>query len=110
MSLVPADPPPVIRYASADDPLLLRRTSDRSGSRTKAKPAKTPGHTAVLRRQTHAVVGDHDSSPAEAEFMTAMQAYKQSSGRMFPTWSEVLEVLRSLGYEKVTESEPTEGS
>jgi hypothetical protein len=29
-----------------------------------------------------------------------MNEYKQKSGRMFPTWSEVLEVLRSLGYEK----------
>jgi hypothetical protein len=29
-----------------------------------------------------------------------MQAYKQSSGRMFPTWSEVLEVLQGLGYQK----------
>jgi len=37
---------------------------------------------------------------AEMEFMQAMQEYKQKSGRMFPTWSEVLEVLRSLGYEK----------
>ena len=29
-----------------------------------------------------------------------MQDYKKKSGRMFPTWSEVLEVLRGLGYEK----------
>ena len=26
-----------------------------------------------------------------------MQEYKKSSGRMFPTWSEVLEVLQKLG-------------
>jgi hypothetical protein len=32
--------------------------------------------------------------------MAAMQRYKESSGRMFPTWSEVLEVLQSLGYRK----------
>jgi hypothetical protein len=32
--------------------------------------------------------------------MHAIQAYKQASGRMFPTWSEVLEVLQSLGYTK----------
>jgi hypothetical protein len=37
---------------------------------------------------------------AEREFMGAMGRYKQSSGRMFPTWSEVLEVLQGLGYEK----------
>ena len=33
-----------------------------------------------------------------------MNEYKLKSGRMFPTWSEVLEVLRNLGYEKVQES------
>jgi hypothetical protein len=37
---------------------------------------------------------------AELELLNAMQAYKESSGRMFPTWSEVLEVLTGLGYEK----------
>lgn len=39
--------------------------------------------------------------------MQAMQEYKRRSGRMFPTWSEVLEVLGSLGYRKVAESEPS---
>jgi hypothetical protein len=39
-------------------------------------------------------------SAAELEFMAAMEAYKQRSGRLFPTWSEVLEVLRSLGYRR----------
>ena len=29
-----------------------------------------------------------------------MQDYKKQSGRMFPTWSEVLEVIKLLGYEK----------
>ncbi|CAN5747555.1 hypothetical protein BH23PLA1_BH23PLA1_19290 [soil metagenome] len=43
---------------------------------------------------------DRDLSAAEIEFMQAIQDYKRSSGRMFPTWSEVLEVLRNLGYQK----------
>jgi hypothetical protein len=30
--------------------------------------------------------------------MAAMQEYKQRSGRMSPTRSEVLEVVRDLGY------------
>ena len=42
---------------------------------------------------------------AEREFMQAMHDYKHSSGRMFPTWSEVLEVLRDLGYEKPAATE-----
>ncbi len=29
-----------------------------------------------------------------------MDEYKQQSGRSFPTWSEILEVLRGLGYAK----------
>ena len=43
---------------------------------------------------------EHDASAAEQELMQAMQEYKQSSGRMFPTWSEVLEVIQGLGYQK----------
>ena len=42
-----------------------------------------------------------DYKEAELEFMNAMQLYKQTSGRIFPTWSEVLEVLKGLGYEKL---------
>ena len=43
---------------------------------------------------------ERDYAAAELEFMLAMQEYKQVSGRMFPTWSEILEVLTGLGYEK----------
>jgi hypothetical protein len=52
------------------------------------------------RRLIDPATCEREYSDAESEFMMAMQEYKRSSGRMFPTWSEVLEVLRSLGYEK----------
>ncbi len=55
------------------------------------------------RRFVDPTTCDRDYSLAEREFMQAMQDYKLSSGRMFPTWSEVLEVLRDLGYEKPDE-------
>ena len=32
--------------------------------------------------------------------MRAMDDYKRTSGRMFPTCSEILEVIRDLGYVK----------
>ena len=51
---------------------------------------------------------ERDYSREELEFMQAMTAYKHSSGRMFPTWSEVLEVLVNLGYQKVAEPAPRE--
>ncbi len=43
---------------------------------------------------------ERDYSSDEIEFMNALNEYKMSSGRMFPTCSEILEVLRDLGYEK----------
>lgn len=52
------------------------------------------------RRLVDPTTCDRDYNTAEVEFMQAMQEYKQKSGRMFPTWSEVLEVLQTLGYEK----------
>ena len=37
--------------------------------------------------------------------MNAMDEYKRTSGRMFPTCSEVLEVIRNLGYTQLTPAE-----
>jgi hypothetical protein len=54
------------------------------------------------RRLLVPTTGGRDYLAAECEFVRAMQAYKQASGRMFPTWSEVLEVLQGLGYQKVS--------
>ncbi|PIE23155.1 MAG: hypothetical protein CSA62_08945 [Planctomycetota bacterium] len=34
------------------------------------------------------------------EFISALDAYKKEKNRPFPTWSEVLLVLRQLGYRK----------
>jgi hypothetical protein len=45
---------------------------------------------------------ESDPSAAEMVFAQAMVDYKQRSGRMFPTWSEVLEILVGLGYQKAT--------
>ena len=53
------------------------------------------------RRQIDPTTCERDYSPDEVEFMQAMDTYKRSSGRMFPTCSEVLEVLKSLGYAKL---------
>jgi hypothetical protein len=52
------------------------------------------------RRQIDPTTCERDYTFDEIEFMSAMDNYKRRSGRMFPTCSEVLEVIRSLGYEK----------
>jgi hypothetical protein len=52
------------------------------------------------RRQIDPTTCERDYTTDEIEFMAAIDEYKRQSGRMFPTCSEVLEVLRNLGYEK----------
>lgn len=54
----------------------------------------------IRRRQIDPTTCERDYSTEEVEFMHALEVYKRTSGRMFPTCSEVLEVLRSLGYAK----------
>jgi len=55
------------------------------------------------RRQIDPTTCERDYSDQQIEFMRAMDDYKRKSGRPFPTWSEVLEVLLSLGYRKVAD-------
>ena len=52
----------------------------------------------VRRRQIDPTTCERDYSDDEVEFMNALEQYKRTSGRMFPTCSEMLEVVRSLGY------------
>jgi hypothetical protein len=54
------------------------------------------------RRQIDPTTCERDYTEQEVEFMNALDDYKRKSGRMFPTCSEVLEVIRSLGYVKLS--------
>jgi hypothetical protein len=56
------------------------------------------------RRQVDPTTCEKDYSDEEITFMRAMDQYKRANRRPFPTWSEVLEVLRSLGYEKTKDA------
>jgi hypothetical protein len=54
------------------------------------------------RRQIDPTTCERDYTDEEVEFMNAIDEYKRKSGRMFPTCSEVLEVVRGLGYVKLS--------
>ena len=56
------------------------------------------------RRQIDPTTCERDYTDDEIHFMKAMDQYKRDNRRPFPTWSEVLEVLRALGYRKVAEA------
>jgi hypothetical protein len=68
----------------------------RSGKERRQQPGER-------RRQVDPTTCEKDYSDEEIIFMKAMDQYKRANRRPFPTWSEVLEVLRSLGYRKVAE-------
>src|SRR4029078_7048076 len=55
------------------------------------------------RRQIDPTTCERDYTNDEIDFMRAMDQYKRENRRPFPTWSEVLEVLRALGYRKTAE-------
>lgn len=40
------------------------------------------------------------------EFLMAINDYKKQNRRPFPTWTEVLEVIKAIGYRKVADPQP----
>jgi len=54
------------------------------------------------RRQIDPTTCEREYNDEEIQFMQALEAYKCANGRMFPTCSEILEVVRGLGYVLVT--------
>ncbi len=104
--------PPVVSAApdapaSADGFSLDRRkrnipvATDRRAANAAEKRKKSE-----RRRLIDPTTCERDYSDDETDFMKAMDRYKRDNRRPFPTWSEVLEVMRSLGYRKV--AEPTD--
>lgn len=82
-----------------------RRPSEavaKDGSKAEVKPARRKQQR---RRQIDPTTCERDYNGDEILFMQALDAYKRSSGRMFPTCSEILEVIRDLGYTKLSEDE-----
>ena len=59
------------------------------------------------RRQIDPTTCEREYSEPEVEFMQAMDEYKRASGRMFPTCSEILEVITRLGYRQIESPEAT---
>ena len=71
--------------------------------RRRAANAAAKRAASERRRLIDPATCERDYTNDESEFMKAMDRYKRDNRRPFPTWSEVLEVLRALGYRKVAE-------
>jgi len=103
----------VARTKNAEVALDRRTPADRRTDNDRRKSStpvaeerrQAPRRKVPRRRQIDPTTCERDYSDQEIEFMQAMDAYKRSSGRMFPTCSEILEVLRDLGYQQVGKTE-----
>jgi hypothetical protein len=87
---------------------LDRRSGDRRSSTPESLNsgvAKTSRRKKQRRRHIDPTTCERDYSEQELEFMRAMDEYKRDSGRMFPTCSEVLEVIRGLGYVQLNDEQ-----
>jgi hypothetical protein len=83
-----------------------RRDDESAAERsTEAAPQLERRKKVNRRRQIDPTTCERDYTEDEVEFMNALDDYKRKSGRMFPTCSEVLEVIRGLGYVKVPSTE-----
>jgi len=96
----------VDRRAQDRRKLQDRRSNDSETNYVGEERRRTPRRKVERRRQIDPTTCERDYTDDEIEFMKAMDIYKRKSGRQFPTWSEVLEVVQNLGYRKV--AEPTE--
>ncbi len=102
MTKVKSDEVNVSRRANATRRAEDRRKADlpvENDRRVAERRTKVP-----RRRQIDPTTCERDYSADEVEFMNALEKYKRTNGRMFPTCSEVLEVIRSLGYVKPAET------
>ena len=91
-----------------------RRTADRrkrnipvAVERRKGEPGRR--QQGERRRQVDPTTCEREYTEEEIAFMKAMDQYKRDNRRPFPTWSEVLEVLRALGYRKVADASAMPG-
>ncbi len=76
-------------YTGAD-----RRVGDR---RTGLERRRGAG---IRREEERRSAEEGEMTPEQFEFVMAIEAYKRVNKKLFPTWTEVLEVIEQLGYEK----------
>jgi hypothetical protein len=83
-----------------------QKTAPERPARSKARSPRKPGPDKTRAAGRAGAVAERSAPPmaeidAEAlEFIEAIDRFKREHGRPFPSWSEVLMVLRELGYHR----------
>jgi hypothetical protein len=60
------------------------------------------------RTEERRAAEEGEMNDEQFEFLLAIDQYKRANQRPFPTWTEVLEIIRALGYRKVAEPQSLE--
>jgi hypothetical protein len=76
---------------------IERRNADRRGN-TGLERRRGPGRRRSDERRS---AEEGEMTTEQFEFCMAIETYKKVNRRLFPTWTEVLEVISQLGYRKV---------
>ena len=74
-----------------------RRVADRRDT-TGLERRRGPGRR---RSDDRKAAEEGEMTDEQFEFCMAIETYKKVNKRLYPTWTEVLEVVRQLGYRKV---------
>jgi hypothetical protein len=75
-----------------------RRTAEDRRNDTGLERRRGPGRRRSDDRRS---AEEGEMSAEQFEFVMAIETYKKVNKRMYPTWTEVLEVITQLGYRKV---------
>jgi hypothetical protein len=93
--------------ANKEYPIERRCAQDRRQSvvdrRSGFDRRRGPG---IRRSDERRAAEEGQMSDEQFEFLMAIDEYKRKNARHFPTWTEVLEIIKALGYRKVAEQQP----
>jgi len=77
------------------EPTVTKRAKERKVE-APAEPSDESG------AERHVSARPDEMPPEVLEFIQAIDEYKRVHRRPFPTWSEVLEIVKTLGYERAS--------
>ena len=89
------------------DGVVDRRTGLDRRSLQEASPTNLERRRGPGRRLSDFVKAAEDGEMTQEQFLflLAIDAFKRVNGKSFPNWTDVLEVVRKLGYRKTMHSE-----
>ncbi|MHC4470224.1 MAG: hypothetical protein ACYS99_04605 [Planctomycetota bacterium] len=68
--------------------------------RRRSEGRRASDHDISEHRKVERRINEYPMTDEELEFIKAVNDYKQRYNKPFPTWSEILHILKSIGYSK----------